>query len=104
MIGVSDLRLKQGATLLLDLLITDDLDQPIDLSAAAVAIQVSDLLGNSMARLPVTPGAQQGWGTVAAATTGWPVGILNAEVQLSAAGLTQISDTFTLTIERPVAS
>ncbi len=97
------IRLKQGATLALDLCVTDDLGGAVDLSGATLALEIFDLLGNSIAVLtPVLTGGQTGWATVSAATDAWPIGGLASELRVSAGGVVQISDTFRIVIGRPV--
>ena len=96
------LALKQGVTLALDVLVTDDLSNPVDLSGSTVQIVCADPFGNPVATLPVTPGAEQGWGTVTAPTGTWPVGVLMAEVWVLTGATTAISDTFQMVVERPV--
>jgi len=96
--------LKQGATLALDLLFTDDNGNPISLSGATVSLLVCDPYGNQVATPAFTPGSETGWGTVTADTTGWPYGGLPTQVQVVAGGMTQISDTFEITIQRGVAA
>ena len=98
------LRLKQGASLALDLLLTDDLGSPIALAAGMVSVAVADPYGNPVATLTPVLAAQQGWATLAADTALWPLGRLAAEVHVTAAGQTAISDSFTITIERPVTA
>ena len=98
------LHLKQGATLSLDLLITDDLGNPVTLTAATVSLLVCDAYGNAVATLAISPSASTGWATVTADTTLWPLGRLAAEVHVVASGATTISDTFFITIDRPVSA
>jgi hypothetical protein len=99
------LKLKQGVTLALDLFVTDDLGNAVNLAAATAQLVIYDLLGDQYAALtPALTGGQQGWATVTAATGTWPVGALAAELQLTANGVVQISDTFHIIIQRPVAA
>jgi hypothetical protein len=101
----SVIRLKQGATLSLDLLFTDDNGAPIDLTqASAVSLLVCDAFGNQVATPAITPGSETGWATAIADTTAWPYGALPSQAQVTAAGVTQISDTFAIVIERGVAA
>lgn len=97
------LRIKQGAWLALDLFVTDDLGSGVDLTGATVDVVVCDPLGNAVAMLALTPSPEQGWGTIASSTAGWPLGRLNAEVWVTVGGSTEISDTFSIRIERPVS-
>ena len=96
------LALKQGVSLSLDVLVTDDLSDPVNLSGSTVQIVIADPFGNPVATVPVTPSAQMGWGTAVASTPAWPVGILMAEVWVVTGTNTMISDTFQIAIERPV--
>ena len=98
------LRLKQGASLALDLLLTDDLGSPIALAPGMVSVLVADPYGNAVATLTPALAASQGWATLGADTTLWPLGRLAAEVHVTASGLTSISETFAITVERPVAA
>lgn len=97
--------LKQGATLALDLFFTDDNGAAIDLTqASAVTLSVYDPYGNPVATPTIVPGAEPGWATTTAATGAWPVGMLACEVAVTAAGVTQISDTFTISIQRSASA
>ncbi len=96
-------RLKQGATLALDHLFTDDNGAPIDLTqATSVVLLVCDAFGNQVASIAVAPTAEIGWGTVTADTTAWPYGALPCQYSVVAGGITEISDTFSIVIERGV--
>ena len=97
------LRLVEGATLALDVLVTDDLGSPVAWSAGQLTATIADLLGNVVASPVVTPAATQGWGTITTATVGWPIGRLAAQLTLTAQGEIFLSDAFFLTMERPVA-
>ena len=99
------LALKQGATLALDLFVTDDLGGAVDLSTLTAQLLVFDPLGNPVAALtPVLAGGQMGWATVIAATDAWPIGLLTSELRLTANSVTQISDSFLITIQRPASA
>lgn len=98
------LRLKQGATLSLDVLITDDNGQPVAWAAGQVTAQICDLYGSLVANPTVNIAANQGWGTIVADTSTWPVGRLAGQLTLDADGVISISDSFPLTIERPVSA
>jgi hypothetical protein len=96
-------RLKQGATLALDLLFTDDSGNPINLATAtSVGVLICDAFGNVVATPAVTLSAELGWGTVTADTTGWPYGGLPCQTEVVAAGITTISDTFYIFLDRGV--
>ncbi len=99
------LRLKQGATLALDLLFEDDNGAPIDLTqATAITMLICDPYGATVATPTVLPGAEMGWATVQADTTAWPYGALAGQAQVTAGGVTQISDTFRIILERGVTA
>ena len=99
------LRLKQGATLSLDLFFTDDNGAAIDLTQATwLSLLICDPYGATVAMPAVTPGTQTGWATVLASTAGWPYGALPAQAQVTAGGVTQLSDTFSIVIERGVSA
>ncbi len=104
MVAREILRLKQGVTLALDLLVTDDLGSAVNLSTATANVVVCDALGNAVATLPMTPAVGGlGWATVTGSTAAWPVGRLMAEVQVTIGGTVEISDTFSIVVERPVS-
>nr|WP_294547710.1 hypothetical protein [uncultured Rhodopila sp.] len=99
------LRLKQGATLSLDLFFSDDNGAPIDLTqASSLGLLICDPFGNQVATPAITPAGETGWATVVAATAGWPYGALPCQASVTAGGITQISDTFAIIIERGVAA
>lgn len=104
MVSSPILRLKQGAQLALDLRITDDLGNSVDLTGATVTVVLADALGNLVATLPMTAAAEQGWGTISSATSTWPIGALSGECHVVVNGTTEISDTFSIVIERPVSA
>lgn len=99
----SPLRLKQGASLALDMRITDDLNSPVNLSAATVTAVVADPFGDQVATPTVTPAAEAGWFTISASTAGWPIGTLPVQITVAQGGVTEISEAFSITIEAPVA-
>jgi hypothetical protein len=96
------LALKQGALLALDMLITDDNGQPVDLSDSTVTIVIADPLGALLASIPVDPSTEQGFGRISVSTDGWPVGRVVGEVRVAQGGAPApvISDSFFIEIER----
>jgi hypothetical protein len=97
--------LKQGATLSLSLKFTDDNGQVIDLTqATALVMQICDPLGTPVATPAIVPASEMGFATVTADTTAFPLAALPCQISVTAAGVTQISDTFTITVTRGVGS
>lgn len=103
MVAAPILRLKQGTTLALDVFLSDDLGGAIALGALTANVVVCDALGTLVATLPVAPSAETGWGTISSATAAWPIGTVNAELQVVNGTLTTISDTFQIIVERAVS-
>ena len=102
---MSQLRIKQGATFLLTLTITDVTGAPLDLGAATLAATLRTATGVVVEQLAVTPTGAAGQATVLATdTAAWPVGILSGDIRVDGSGVTSISSSFAVYVERAMTA
>lgn len=105
-----DIRLRQGDTLLLQLAILQGEDDPspgspIDLTNAALASQVRDVMSNLIATLTVVKTMQQGVATITQSDTSlWPIGTLRCDIKVTTAGVVQHTETFGIRVEKAVTA
>lgn len=99
-----EIRIKQGEALLLQFtFVHEDGVTPVDLTNVALSSQVRDATGDLVATLAVTKTLQTGVATVTQADTSlWPLGMLRSDVKAISAGLSVLSDTFSIRVERAV--
>jgi len=96
------IRLKQGATFSADIRITDDAGGSVTLSNGMLSMQIADGLNNAVASPTGTLSSDGSYVTFTAGTSGWPVGLLAAQVTVTAGGTSTISETFFIIIEQAI--
>ncbi len=98
---MSQLRIKQGATFLLTIVVTDALGAPLNLGAATLASTLRTSTGVVVEQLAITPTGTPGQASVLATDTStWPVGILSGDISITGSGLVSISQSFTVYVEK----
>ena len=99
-----DIRLKQGASLTLQIAFQNADLSMLDLSPFTLRAQVRDLSGNLVAVLPIVSAAPTtGVATVSVASTAlWPIGTLRSDILLLTGDYAAATETFGIIIERPV--
>ncbi len=98
-----EIRVKQGASLLLQFTFQNDDGTPVDLTNLTLASQVRDPEGVLVATLPIVLTGTEGVATVTVADTSqWAPGTLRGDVAGVTGGLTVISETFGVRVERAV--
>ncbi len=99
----TEIRLKRGGALRLQMAFQDDQSQPIDLTNVTLTSQVRDAADTLIAALPVVRTAALGIATVEVAdTSAWPAGRLRADIRAVIEGVTVLSDTFAIVVGRAV--
>ena len=99
------LRIKQGASLLLTLAVTDATGAPVGLQAAQLAIGLQTATGVQVGPVTITATGVPGQAVVqalASNTATWPVGILRGDISIAGSGIVSISDTFMLYVEQSI--
>ncbi len=102
---MSQLRIKQGASLVLTLAITDATGAPISLNAATLGFALRTATGTLVGQSAITATGAPGQAIIqalASDTAGWPVGILRGDISVTGSGITAISDTFMLYVEAAI--
>lgn len=93
---MSEIAIKQGASLVLTGTFTNEDGSGVALTGATVLCQVRDIDYQWVADLPVVIDAAAGTISIEEAATGaWPIGVLRCDVRLTdASGDVSFSDTF----------
>ena len=100
---MTDIRIKRGAALRLQMQFQDDANQPIDLTNITLASHVRTGAGDLIAALPVVRSYLPGIATVEVADTStWPRGRHRADIRATIDGLAVMSDTFPVVVAGPV--
>jgi hypothetical protein len=98
-----EIRIKQGASLLLQLSFVDNTGAPVDLTNATLTAQLRNPIGDLIATLPIVKTDITGVATITVADTHlWPIGMLRTDILCVAAGLGVISETAGVRVERAV--
>ena len=98
-----EIRIKRGASLLLQLTFENDDGSIGDLSRLVLSSQVRGPEGNLVATLPIVVTSTEGVATVTVPNTSqWPVGTLRADIMGVTGGLIALSETFGIRVERAV--
>jgi hypothetical protein len=99
-----EIHIKQGAALRLTLTFYEQ-DAPVDLSTVTLSSQARTAVGTLVATLPITVTGTPGLATVEMDDTGdWPIGLLRCDVRMVIAGVTSLSETFPIRVERSVTT
>jgi hypothetical protein len=98
-----EIRIKQGASLLLQLTFQSDAGAAIDLTNVSLASQVRDAEGNLIATLPIVPTSTDGVATVTVANTSlWPLGTLRGDIKATIGAVVALSETFSIRVDQAV--
>ena len=98
-----EIRIKQGASLLLQMAFVDDNGAPVDLTNATLTAQLRDPVGDLVATLPIVISGMTGIATITVPDTHlWPTGGLRTDIRCVTAGLVVISETVGVRVERAV--
>ena len=98
------IRIKQGASLSLQIGFENPDLSPLDLTPYTLRAQVRDLYGNLVANLPVVIDAPQAGiaHAVVASTAAWPIGTLRSDILLVQGAYLAATETIAIVVERPV--
>lgn len=98
-----EIRIKQGASLLLQFTFQDDDGTPLDITNLSLVSQVRDPTGELVATLPIVLTATEGVASATVANTSqWPLGTLRGDIMGMSAGLVALSETFGIRVEKAV--
>jgi hypothetical protein len=96
-----EIHIKAGAVLRLTMNFYEQ-DAPVDLSTVTLSSQVRTSLNQLIATLPITVTGTPGLATVDVDASNWPVGQLRCDVKAVIAGVTSLSETFPIRVDRAV--
>ena len=100
---MNEICIKVGTSLLLTMTFNNDDGTGTDLTAVALTCQLRDSADNLVAILPVVKTPVLNVATITVGNTSlWPVGLLRADLQVVSAGLTEMSETFGIRVNRAV--
>jgi hypothetical protein len=102
---MNQLRIKQGATLLLTLNVADTNGAPVDLTTCVMTAQLRSGLGTLVSTPPITADGTPGEAVLLdqpSATAAYPPGILKMDISIVSSGVTTISETVLLYVEQAV--
>lgn len=99
---MTDLIIKQGATLQLLLSVKNDDNSAFDLTGTTVASQVRDLANRLIATLTLTPTGDTGVLSVTQATSTWPTGPLQMDIKVTQGSIVLKTATQTIVVEEAV--
>lgn len=102
--AVTGIRVKRGATLVLQLTVTDDGGVPIDITNMTLTAQARTVLGAKIADLPVSHTDELSIALVEAPTDTWPIGTLVCDLRAMTGETVEYSSTFQISVDRPVTT
>lgn len=98
------IRVKRGATLILQLTVTDDNNVPIDITNMTLSAQARTVLGAKVADLPVSHTDELSIALIEAPTDSWPIGTLLCDLRAMSGEIVEYSATFQISVDRPVTT
>lgn len=101
---MSEIPIKQGASLQLAIQVSNDDGSPMLLSGLVITAQVRTLYGSLVDTLVLTPTGTTGQLSVVQSTAAWPTGRHACDLKIVEAGITLRSDTFNFLVSDAVTA